>query len=62
MLGTTPLAYKNIALTKKHYDKPRKLIPALKGTILLFISTTLLLSAGYILRGMPAAKLMFLCC
>jgi len=55
MLGTIPLAYKNIALTKKHYDKPRKLIPALKGTILLFISTTLLLSAGYILRGILPA-------
>lgn len=51
-LGTLPLAYRNIALTRKHYDKPRELIPALKGTILLFISTTLLLSAGYILRAL----------
>lgn len=54
-LGTAPLAYKNVALTKKCYDKPKELVPALRGTILLFISATLLLSAGYVLTGMLSA-------
>jgi len=55
VLGTVPLAYKNIALTRKYYDKPRKLIPALKGTVLLFVLTTLLLSAGFYFKGYVAA-------
>ncbi len=47
-LLTIPIAYRNIATVRKKYNKPKELIPAMKGTILLFTLTSLLLSLGYI--------------
>jgi 1,4-dihydroxy-2-naphthoate octaprenyltransferase len=48
-LLTLPLACRNIYITKRKYNKPQELTPAMSGTILLFASTTLLLAIGYLL-------------
>ncbi|PCN50248.1 1,4-dihydroxy-2-naphthoate octaprenyltransferase [Candidatus Geothermarchaeota archaeon ex4572_27] len=48
-LATLPLAYRNAAIARKSHDDPRKLTPAMSGTILLFVSTTSLLALGYLL-------------
>jgi 1,4-dihydroxy-2-naphthoate octaprenyltransferase len=48
---TLPITYSNIAVLKKYYNVPRKLIPAMRGTILLFVSSTLLLALGYLLAS-----------
>ncbi len=49
VLLTLPITYNNITLLKKYYNIPRKLIPAMRGTILLFVTSTLLLALGYVL-------------
>ncbi len=49
LLATTPIAYKNIAIFRKYYSTPKKLIPSMRGTILLFVSSTLLLSLAYLI-------------
>ena len=47
-LLTLPIAHKNIATVRRKYDKPRELIPAMSGTILLFALSTFLLAAGFL--------------
>jgi len=49
VFATLPITYINIAVLKKYYNVPRKLIPAMRGTILLFVSSTFLLALGYLL-------------
>lgn len=49
LLATLPITYRNIITVNKHYNNPRGLIPAMRGTILLFVSSTLLLALGYLL-------------
>jgi len=47
VLLTLPVAYRNIVTVRKNYNNSQKLIPAMGGTILLFISATFLLALGY---------------
>lgn len=49
VLLTLLITYNNIVVLKKYYNVPRKLIPAMRGTILLFVISTLLLALGYLL-------------
>jgi len=49
VFATLPITYNNVTVLKKYYNVPRKLIPAMRGTILLFVSSTLLLALGYLL-------------
>lgn len=49
LLATLPITYKNILTVRKYYNVPRKLIPAMRDTILLFVSSTLLLALGFLL-------------
>ena len=49
LLTTLPITYRNILMVKKYYNVPRKLVSAMRGTILLFSSSTFLLALGYLL-------------
>jgi len=49
VLLTLPVAYRNIVIVRKSYSNSQKLIPAMGGTIFLFISVTFLLALGYLL-------------
>lgn len=51
LLMTLPVTCKNIMIVKKYYNIPRGLIPAMSGTILLFISSTSILALGYLLAS-----------
>jgi 1,4-dihydroxy-2-naphthoate octaprenyltransferase len=49
-ISTLPIALRNALAIKRRYNKKaRDIVPIMTETILLFVSTTLLLSAGYIL-------------
>jgi 1,4-dihydroxy-2-naphthoate octaprenyltransferase len=47
-LATLPLALNNLVVFRHNYTLPKRLIPAMRGTILLFLTSTILLSLGYI--------------
>lgn len=49
MLVTAPITYFNIKVFRRHYNTPKNLIPAMRGTILLFTASTILLALGYLL-------------
>jgi 1,4-dihydroxy-2-naphthoate octaprenyltransferase len=51
MLATLPIAFNNVNVFRRNYNVPKKLIPAMRGTVLLFAASTLLLSLGYILAA-----------
>lgn len=48
VLATIPLAIRNCMILSREYVNSRRLIPAMSGTLILFISASLLLSLGYI--------------
>jgi len=48
LLATIPLAIRNCMILSREYVNSRRLIPAMSGTLILFISASLLLSLGYI--------------
>ena len=54
VLLTLPVACRNIVTVRKNYNNSQKLIPAMGGTILLFISATFLLALGYLLATITA--------
>ena len=48
MLATVPTALNNVNVFRRNYNVPKRLIPAMRGTVLLFVASTILLSLGYI--------------
>jgi 1,4-dihydroxy-2-naphthoate octaprenyltransferase len=50
-LSTLPIASRNAFVLRRKYDKAQDLVPVMVGTILLFVSTTFLLSVGYVLAA-----------
>jgi len=50
-LSTLPIAFRNAFVLMRKYDKAQDLVPVMAGTFLLFVSTTFLLSVGYVLAA-----------
>lgn len=48
-LSTLPITFRNAFGIWKNYDKTQNLVPVMTGTIMLFVLTTFLLSAGYLI-------------
>lgn len=49
MIASAPLAFITVRAFGRYYSAPRDLTSAMRGTILLFVASTLLLSLGYLL-------------